>query len=792
MTTAGEIVKATRAKYGNDAPAVESYSSELESRGYKRGSGSGPQPTIQSKEPEPQPQQSVILPADEPPKTVAGSIVKATGSPITGELLTPQAKFSKEKVITAVPSIKTEFTVYENGREVTYQAGKAPSVMSAADKNEYKGKQITQAPRSILQKIEDKTVYAALGTKRGEGSQEERLAEFVSGTAEGAVVGGVAGPVIGAVGKAGGTIGKGVLTAAGVVMVGDYAKRGIENKSLDPKETGNLIGFGITAPITSKLGEKVPTPKAVQNADITISKIPKPVVRAVSLPVGEGKSKVASVVLAIESGSKSRPLASITEGKIGVGTPTLNLEKYDLSKGVIKESPTEAEIFQKSLRKAAPVEAAKFEDFRKVVRHTEFQPSAFVKEQFVRESKVLSPAEIDVGIKFAKANKAELYGSFPSRSMMPEDLARKPGDIDMFVDVGGEKGALLSKDLTAELNRVGEGRFRVSKQSPTLIEKQVGKNEFAHAYDIHTRDSPADIMAPSIAQNKAWGFKLNQPTITIEKVQAMPLSEQGVRKGASIFTLRDTPFGSREPPTTFAPEAHRTKDIPDFFATQEALIRSMKAGADRAAATSDLARLRGRYPKDLTSGGEVHVRLTEPKAPSASMRLPPMPRIPQSAFPVHKSQSQSIGSVSPYRASPWSPRSASPSQGRSPGSQSRPPSSDRSPSPPSPSPSRIPSPKSPSPSKSPPSRSPNKSPSPPSPPRSPSPSPRPRSPSLPSIPPIPLPSGGGGGGGGFFGMLPKQEKEYTPSFAAIALNIRSKKKPGKKVFSGIEIRPIIR
>ena len=60
-----------------------------------------------------------------------------------------------------------------------------------------------------------------------------------------------------------------------------------------------------------------------------------------------------------------------------------------------------------------------------------------------------------------------------------------------------------------------------------------------------------------------------QTPIKIEGIKAMRLSEQNIRKGSSILTLQS--YG-------FSPAPHRTKDVIDYFATQEALITSKTFG----------------------------------------------------------------------------------------------------------------------------------------------------------------------------------------------------------------------
>lgn len=293
------------------------------------------------------------------------------------------------------------------------------------------------------------------------------------------------------------------------------------------------------------------------------------------------------------------------EGGVKVGTPKVSLTRAEGS--FIVESPTQTEIFIKSIKDvASEVQVEKFERGLSIMRITERTPSKFVREKFTREIKALSPEGVGEVIKFARKQKGEVYGSFPAEAQMPADLSRTPGDIDVFLKVSQAEAEEQALFLTQKLKGVGV-KARVSEQTKTLIETNV-KGTWRHAVDIHSMEQGMeDVLSPSYASERIYGLRLGQKPITIEKVEAMPLSEQGLRKGASIYTARVS-GGKLE----FAPEAHRMKDIGDFFATQETLLRSKNLGYGKAKGFSELGKLKELYADELGTGGQAQVQLYKP------------------------------------------------------------------------------------------------------------------------------------------------------------------------------------
>jgi len=292
-----------------------------------------------------------------------------------------------------------------------------------------------------------------------------------------------------------------------------------------------------------------------------------------------------------------------------------------------------------------------FETGLKIMRATEKTPSKFVQKQFITETKTLSPRQVREVLNFAKKQEAMVYGSFPSRTQMPKELGRTPADIDIQLKVGADESAKLAQQLTKTLTGKGYP-VRVSPETPTLIEANI-EGVYHHAVDIHSIDQALTEASPSIGTTKVYGLSLGQKPIKIEGIETMRLSEQGIRKGGSIFTLRETGF---------APASHRIKDIPDFFAVQETLIRSKLFGKKNL--MGELAKLKSMYPQDIfKTKTEVKLPLYLPKTKIKT----PYPSVWVISPSVQSSRSTPI-KVSPNIALseyPTSFRSISPSLSKS-------------------------------------------------------------------------------------------------------------------------------
>ena len=358
-----------------------------------------------------------------------------------------------------------------------------------------------------------------------------------------------------------------------------------------PFVTGAAIKQELVYRPSSFIGEVIGTaafgkvaPKVIKPVT---AKLPRPKITTFKVPTKTGDVTLYKG-LSVEYGVRGKPLIGIAEGKIRLGTPKVSLSKA--TKPFVVETPAQTAIFQKSLAKVAkPTEVTKFKGLLDITRVTEKTPSKFVQKSFIKETKSLTPKGVEEVLKFAKKEKAQVYGSFAARQQTPKDLARVSADMDIQLKIGAEASALKTKQLVLKLQKIGEP-VRISKKTPTLIEVQVGK-EWHHAVDIHSIEQAIAEASPAIGGEKIYGLQLGQKPIKIKGIETMRLSEQGVRKMGSIATARP---GKK---ITFAPEAHRIKDIPDWFASQETLLRSKFL--PQSARLAKLQKLKSLYPAEI-------------------------------------------------------------------------------------------------------------------------------------------------------------------------------------------------
>ena len=488
-----------------------------------------------------------------------------------------------------------------------------------------------------------------------------------------------------------------------------------------------------------------------------------------------------------------------TNVKVTKGTPKINFNQDGKPWEFAPQTPGQTKIVGKAIEGTPSAE--KFKLIFNIEKGTAYTDSKFITNQFTRNIESLNPKGVDNVLTFAQTNKGYLYGSFSSHSQMPKSLARIPADIDINVYASNEKAGVIAKGLVKDLKLSGNVA-RISKQSPLLIETKV-KGEWHHAVDIHTPET-GFAQGPGVPQDSTLGLYLNQKSLKQEGIKFMRLSEQGLRKGASITTLR-----ADAGKLTIGPKAHRTKDIGDFFNVQETLLRS------QGSSLKDLNALKKLYPGAETTQ-PVKVPLYSPPSPSASPSIgftgsaatgslfapPSRPsKSPRSRSPSPKGFMSNIP-LSPYASISTSPspsRSISPSPSRS---ISPSPSRSISPSPSrsisispyrsisqslSPSPSRSISPS--------PSRSPSISPSPSS---SPSSSPS-GSPSISPSPSRPPPIFSGfrlpDMGADFpprskIVKLSRYKSQYSPSIEANLFNVKGKASKFS-IKSGLTLRPIV-
>ena len=287
------------------------------------------------------------------------------------------------------------------------------------------------------------------------------------------------------------------------------------------------------------------------------------------------------------SGKSAPGLVYKGPGKIKVtfGTPKINLYAQSPGSAYIVESSTGRDILLNSMRRynnpndwlkgQSSIMYKQGHYARELLAKTALTKSAFNDNKLTYDIKQLNKEGISASYKFAKKHDILLYGEAAAGPQKPAHLTRQTSDIDAFANVHGKKGEKLAKEWLNLLKDTGNVA-RISKQSPTLIETKI-KGVWGHGIDLHTIDTAnADALSPAFAANKFWGQPLNQDPIFIKGVKLMPLSEQGVRKGASVLSVRMDLKGK----LSFGPEAHRGKDWADFFAAEKTLLMSKGQSLD--------------------------------------------------------------------------------------------------------------------------------------------------------------------------------------------------------------------
>jgi len=222
------------------------------------------------------------------------------------------------------------------------------------------------------------------------------------------------------------------------------------------------------------------------------------------------------------------------------------------------------------------ISSTELEKLRLLFKYTkpyETTSSKYVVDKFLKESRTFTPKEMDVILKSAVKQGADvttIFGSGAAYQQTLPSIRRVPGDMDMFVKMQKADAIKFANKLSEDLAKLG-GRYQVQK-GRMLVEKwipgKVGEpGKWVHAVDIHTKEIESMITSgvgskPPVAE-KAYGLSMDQKTLGIKtdfgKVQTQPLSEQFVRKLSSIGTVRPGKVWKIEP------EAHRMKDIADWF-----------------------------------------------------------------------------------------------------------------------------------------------------------------------------------------------------------------------------------
>ena len=238
-----------------------------------------------------------------------------------------------------------------------------------------------------------------------------------------------------------------------------------------------------------------------------------------------------------------------------------------------------------------------------VERVTEHARSQFY--GWPEETATLNKAGVEVMKKFVESEPdAYVYGSFSAEAEMTG--ARIPGDIDIHLrKVSGEVARAKAKAQVEKLRKVGND-VMIDPNEPTNIITRSGEtavelkfDNMADAYKTGEGtygfpfDQPLKKSGKTIKQMFVEPFKGKKTTtqkVPTEKIKYVPLSEQGLRKGASVLSISERGV---------MPKLHRMKDIGDFIRTQEVLIENIRNPLTKKYAKGNLEAFKQTYPKEF-------------------------------------------------------------------------------------------------------------------------------------------------------------------------------------------------
>jgi len=238
-----------------------------------------------------------------------------------------------------------------------------------------------------------------------------------------------------------------------------------------------------------------------------------------------------------------------------------------------------------------------------VERVTEHARSQFY--GWPEETATLNKAGVEVMKKFVESEPdAYVYGSFSAEAEMTG--AKIPGDIDIHLrKVSGEVARAKAKAQVEKLRKVGND-VMIDPNEPTNIITRSGEtavdlkfDNMADAYKTGEGtygfpfDQPLKKSGKTIKQMFVEPFKGKKTTtqkVPTEKIKYVPLSEQGLRKGASVLSISERGV---------MPKLHRMKDIGDFIRTQEVLIENIRNPLTKKYAKGNLEAFKQTYPKEF-------------------------------------------------------------------------------------------------------------------------------------------------------------------------------------------------
>lgn len=243
------------------------------------------------------------------------------------------------------------------------------------------------------------------------------------------------------------------------------------------------------------------------------------------------------------------------EGKWILGTPRFaeQIPKAELAGTIAPVTSLESKVIQRAVALES-LEIERIGIFTGIMKKLEFTKPKI--KLLPPETKTLYVRGTEATKQFIIKEKGLAYGSYTAEAQMPLLSRRISGDIDTSLNKMMNKIEEMTKEHTKTLSRVGEN-VRVSPQHASLIEatRPEWPKEWKHAVDIHSALEPG-ASGSGEAPEGAYGFVFGQKPIKIGDLKVMPISEQILRKGGSSLGISERGV---------YPEAHRMKDIADFY-----------------------------------------------------------------------------------------------------------------------------------------------------------------------------------------------------------------------------------
>jgi len=199
-------------------------------------------------------------------------------------------------------------------------------------------------------------------------------------------------------------------------------------------------------------------------------------------------------------------------------------------------------------------------------------------DKFMKNTRAMpDEATVDV-INIIDKYGGTIFGSFSARPQIEGATWTKhkgsgvegyPGDADAQFFINYKRGIEIADEIINVLQKRGVE----ARRTGTLVEtKNPETGEWVHAVDIKTIDNP------EVSEISTYGMRFPGTKTKLDDTFSLTLGEQGLRTGASVFTLTSDAEGKM----MFEPKLHRVKDIESYFMVQEQLGKKLPESQQKA------------------------------------------------------------------------------------------------------------------------------------------------------------------------------------------------------------------